>query len=145
MRNRCDLEENVAATDWKLTPEIKAEIDRFFEVKSGPTYLDRQQALWATQSVPNRQEPHQRSSCLVCHRYPTQDAIGATRRCCDNSRTNTMPATPSATAATRNSPNVAITTASAPPLAVRRLLARIIKWTIMMPHCIEMVYPSPVQ
>jgi len=45
MRNTRELEENVAAADWKLTPEIKAEIDRLFEAEGLPTYVERAQAL----------------------------------------------------------------------------------------------------
>jgi aryl-alcohol dehydrogenase-like predicted oxidoreductase len=45
MRNTRELEENVAAVDWKLTPEIKAEIDCLFEAEGVPTYVERAQAL----------------------------------------------------------------------------------------------------
>ncbi|MBM3188052.1 MAG: aldo/keto reductase [Chloroflexi bacterium] len=45
MRNTRELEENVAAVDWKLTAEDKAEIDRIFQEEGVPTYVDRAQAL----------------------------------------------------------------------------------------------------
>ena len=45
MRNVKELEENVAATSWKLTDEDKAEIDRIFEEEDVPTYVTRAQAL----------------------------------------------------------------------------------------------------
>ena len=45
MRNTRELQENVAAVDWKLTPEIKTEIDRIFAEEGVPTYVDRAQAL----------------------------------------------------------------------------------------------------
>jgi aryl-alcohol dehydrogenase-like predicted oxidoreductase len=45
MRNTRELEENVAAVDWKLTAEDKAEIDRIFREEGVPTYRDHQQAL----------------------------------------------------------------------------------------------------
>ncbi|NLX43334.1 MAG: aldo/keto reductase [Chloroflexi bacterium] len=45
MRNVRELEENVAAVDWKLTPEDRAEIDRIFAEEGVPTYQQAQQAL----------------------------------------------------------------------------------------------------
>jgi len=45
MRNVQELEENIAATDWKLTAEDKAEIDRIFKEEQVPTYVDTTQAL----------------------------------------------------------------------------------------------------
>lgn len=45
MRNIKELEENVAATDWKLTAEDKAEIDRICEEEDVPTYIDARQAV----------------------------------------------------------------------------------------------------
>jgi len=45
MRNVKELEENVAAVDWKLSAEDKAEIDRIFEEEGVPTYVDAPQAL----------------------------------------------------------------------------------------------------
>jgi aryl-alcohol dehydrogenase-like predicted oxidoreductase len=45
MRNVKELEENVAATDWKLSAEDKAEIDRIFAQEQVPTYVDSAQAL----------------------------------------------------------------------------------------------------
>lgn len=45
MRNVHELEENVAAVDWKLTAEDKAEIDRIFEEEEVPTYVNAPQAL----------------------------------------------------------------------------------------------------
>jgi len=38
MRNVRELEENIAATDWKLTDADKAEIDRIFQAEDVPTY-----------------------------------------------------------------------------------------------------------
>jgi aryl-alcohol dehydrogenase-like predicted oxidoreductase len=38
MRNVRELEENIAATDWKLTAADKAEIDRIFQEEDVPTY-----------------------------------------------------------------------------------------------------------
>jgi len=45
VRNVRELEENVAAADWKLTPEDRAEIDRIFEDVGVPTYVDAEQAV----------------------------------------------------------------------------------------------------
>jgi aryl-alcohol dehydrogenase-like predicted oxidoreductase len=45
MRNIQELEENVAATDWKLTDEDKAEIDRIFEQEEVSTHVNTAQAL----------------------------------------------------------------------------------------------------
>jgi aryl-alcohol dehydrogenase-like predicted oxidoreductase len=45
MRNVKELEENVAAVDWKLSAEDKAEIDRIFDEEAVPTYRDHRQAL----------------------------------------------------------------------------------------------------
>ena len=45
MRNTKELEENVAAVDWKLTDEDKAEIDLIFQEENVPTYRNRKQAL----------------------------------------------------------------------------------------------------
>lgn len=45
MRNIKELEENVAAADWKLTAEDKAEIDRICEEEDVPTYIDARQAV----------------------------------------------------------------------------------------------------
>lgn len=47
MRDERELEENVAATDWQLTSEDRAEIDRIFEEEGVPTYVDEPQALHA--------------------------------------------------------------------------------------------------
>ena len=44
MRNVKELEENVAAVDWKLSAEDKAEIDRIFEEQGVPTYREHRQA-----------------------------------------------------------------------------------------------------
>jgi len=40
MRNEQELKENVAAGNWKLTPNDRAEIDRIFAEKGIPTYVD---------------------------------------------------------------------------------------------------------
>jgi aryl-alcohol dehydrogenase-like predicted oxidoreductase len=45
MRNVKELEENVAATSWKLSAEDKAEIDRIFEQEGVTTHIDTAQAL----------------------------------------------------------------------------------------------------
>jgi aryl-alcohol dehydrogenase-like predicted oxidoreductase len=45
MRNGKELDENVAAVDWKLTAEDRAEIDRIFEEEGVPTYVSAPQAL----------------------------------------------------------------------------------------------------
>lgn len=45
MRNRTELQENVQATEWKLTAGDKAEIDRIFEEEGVPTYVDAPQAV----------------------------------------------------------------------------------------------------
>ena len=45
MRNVSELEENIAAVDWKLTDEDRAEIDRIFDQEGVPTYVDAPQAI----------------------------------------------------------------------------------------------------
>ena len=45
MRNEHELQENVAAADWRLTDEIRAEIDAVFADEGVPTYFDREQAV----------------------------------------------------------------------------------------------------
>ena len=45
MRNEHELRENVAAADWRLTDEIRGEIDRVFEEEGVPTYRDAPQAI----------------------------------------------------------------------------------------------------
>jgi aryl-alcohol dehydrogenase-like predicted oxidoreductase len=45
MRNSRELQENVAAVDWKLSSDDKAEIDRIFEEEGVPTYREARQAL----------------------------------------------------------------------------------------------------
>lgn len=45
MRNSKELAENVAATDWKLSAEDKAEIDRIFAEEGVPTYVGAGQAV----------------------------------------------------------------------------------------------------
>ena len=42
-----EMKENIAAVDWRLTPEDRAEIDRIFEEEGVPTYIDEPQALHA--------------------------------------------------------------------------------------------------
>jgi hypothetical protein len=44
MRNIHELEENVAAADWRLTETDRAEIDRIFAEVGVPTYIDAEQA-----------------------------------------------------------------------------------------------------
>lgn len=45
MRNERELKENVAAVDWRLTVEDRAEIDRIFAAEGVPTYIDTPQAV----------------------------------------------------------------------------------------------------
>ena len=45
MRNEHELQENVAAADWRLTDAIRADIDRIFEEEGVPTHVDTPQAL----------------------------------------------------------------------------------------------------
>ena len=45
MRNPRELDENVAAADWRLTPEDRAEIDRIMEEEGVPTHVNSAQAL----------------------------------------------------------------------------------------------------
>ena len=45
MRNEKELKENVAATQWRLTPEDRATIDRIFEEEGCPTYRDYPQRV----------------------------------------------------------------------------------------------------
>lgn len=45
MRNERELQENVAASDWKLSPEVRAQIDRIFVEEGAPTYVDAAQAV----------------------------------------------------------------------------------------------------
>jgi len=47
MRNEKEMKENVAAAEWRLTPEDRAEIDRIFTEESVPTYIDEPQLLRA--------------------------------------------------------------------------------------------------
>jgi len=44
IRNPRELQENVAAAEWRLTEEDRAEIDRIFEEEGVPTYRDAPQA-----------------------------------------------------------------------------------------------------
>ena len=45
MRNERELQENVAATDWRLSDADRAEIDRIFAEEGVPTYVDAEQAV----------------------------------------------------------------------------------------------------
>jgi myo-inositol catabolism protein IolS len=45
MRNQKELEENVAATDWRLSKDEREEIDAIFEEEGVPTYVDAAQAV----------------------------------------------------------------------------------------------------
>jgi aryl-alcohol dehydrogenase-like predicted oxidoreductase len=45
MRNPRELEENIAAADWRLSDEERAEIDRIFQEEGVPTYVDAPQAV----------------------------------------------------------------------------------------------------
>lgn len=45
MRNERELQENVAAVDWKLTTEIREDIDAVFEEEDVPTHVDTDQAI----------------------------------------------------------------------------------------------------
>ena len=40
MRNERELQENVAAADWQLSQDDRAEIDRIFAEEGVPTYID---------------------------------------------------------------------------------------------------------
>ena len=44
MRNERELEENIAAADWRLTDDDRRTIDRFFEEEAVPTHVDTPQA-----------------------------------------------------------------------------------------------------
>ncbi|MDE0006998.1 MAG: aldo/keto reductase [Gammaproteobacteria bacterium] len=44
MRNETELEENVAAADWRLSDADRATIDGFFAAEGVPTYVDAKQA-----------------------------------------------------------------------------------------------------
>ena len=43
MRNERELEENIAAVDWRLSEDDRAEIDRVFAEEGVPTYADASQ------------------------------------------------------------------------------------------------------
>lgn len=45
MRNPRELQENVAAVDWRLSPADRAQIDRIFQEEGVPTYVDAPQAV----------------------------------------------------------------------------------------------------
>jgi aryl-alcohol dehydrogenase-like predicted oxidoreductase len=45
MRNEQELKENIAAIEWRLTPEDRAEIDRIFQEEGCPTYKDYPQRV----------------------------------------------------------------------------------------------------
>jgi aryl-alcohol dehydrogenase-like predicted oxidoreductase len=45
MRNPRELEENIAAADWRLSDADRAEIDRIFQEEGVPTYVDAPQAV----------------------------------------------------------------------------------------------------
>ena len=45
MRDERELKENIAATEWRLTDEDHAEVDRIFTEQGVPTYIDEQQLL----------------------------------------------------------------------------------------------------
>jgi len=47
MRNEQELKENVAAAEWQLSSEDRAEIDRIFEEEGVPTYINEPQLLHA--------------------------------------------------------------------------------------------------
>lgn len=44
IRNKQELQENVAAADWRLTDEIRCEIDRVSEEEGVPMYVGAEQA-----------------------------------------------------------------------------------------------------
>ena len=44
MRNERELEENIAAVDWRLADDDRAAIDAIFADVGVPTYVDAQQA-----------------------------------------------------------------------------------------------------
>ena len=45
MRNKQELQENVAAADWRLSDEVRSQIDQIFEEEKVPTYIDAAQAI----------------------------------------------------------------------------------------------------
>ena len=45
MRNEHELQEHVAASNWKLTPADRTEIDRIFAEEGVPTSVDAEQAV----------------------------------------------------------------------------------------------------
>jgi len=51
MRNERELEENVAATDWKLTDEIRNGVNAIFEDVGVPTHQNTPQALYAVRAT----------------------------------------------------------------------------------------------
>ena len=45
VRNEWELKENVAAADWKLSPDVREEIDAIFAEESVPTHVNTDQAI----------------------------------------------------------------------------------------------------
>ena len=45
VRNEWELKENVAAVEWKLSTEIREEIDTIFVEEKVPTHINTDQAL----------------------------------------------------------------------------------------------------
>ncbi len=45
MRNKHELQENVAAADWRLSDDVRREIDRIFAEEGVPTHFDSEQAI----------------------------------------------------------------------------------------------------
>ena len=45
VRNEWELKENVAAADWKLSADVREEIDAIFAEESVPTHVNTDQAI----------------------------------------------------------------------------------------------------
>jgi aryl-alcohol dehydrogenase-like predicted oxidoreductase len=45
VRNERELQEDIRAVDWKLTDDVRSEVDRIFEEEGVPTYVDAPQAV----------------------------------------------------------------------------------------------------
>ena len=57
MRNERELEENVAATDWKLTEEIRSGINEIFDDVGVPTYQNLDQVVHVNRATGARRVP----------------------------------------------------------------------------------------
>ena len=45
VRNERELQEDIRAVDWKLTDDVRSELDRIFQEEGVPTYVDASQAV----------------------------------------------------------------------------------------------------